>query len=79
MAKVKPRLHILYLFFLSACIAPGALKTPAQDHYVQAQVAADKCRAESCGDELQEILEEFVEQSKCILAIVEGERCSDDA
>lgn len=66
---------------------PGCLKaqlrTPAEDHAVQAQLIAESCARKGYGYGYgkctQEDIEAMADQAKCIDAIVKGETCGKES
>lgn len=77
-------LLVFLVFGLGGCM--HALRPHAEDHYVQTQVIADKCKATTeangypespCSEELQAQLDEMAKQAACIHATTKGEKCGD--
>lgn len=56
-----------------------ALRGPAEDHAIQANAIAEKCRSgypeAPCSKELQEDIEAMAKQADCIAAVTTGETC----
>lgn len=55
----------------SGCLAKK-LQTPVEDHYIQTQAIAERCKADCDPAELQEDLDAMAEQACLLDAIVKG-------
>lgn len=63
----------------SGCLVRN-LRTPAEDHAVQASAVAQSCEADGYGEGkcTQEDLDLQAAQARCIMAITQGKRCEEE-
>lgn len=75
-------LAILAIVGCSGCM--HALRVPAEDHMIQTQTIADRCRTPiavggytetPCSPELQADIDAMAKQARCITAITVAEKC----